>query len=46
MVKQLFKSKKAESWPLVLFLRLKAIFARVPQGSVLGPLLFWYTLMI
>ena len=34
MVKQLFKSNKAESWSMVLFLRLKIYFWRVPQGSV------------
>ena len=39
MVKQLFKSTKAESWFEVLFLRLKSIFAGVPQESSLRPLL-------
>ena len=36
MVKQLFKSKKAESWFKIMFSGLKSIFA----GEVLGPLLF------
>ena len=41
MVKQLFKSKKAESWPKVLlFIKLKSIFTEVPQGSVLRTILF------
>ena len=39
MVKQLFKPKKAESWSNVLFSGLKSIFAGVPQGFFLGPLL-------
>ena len=40
MVKQLFKSKKAESWSKVLLFVLKIYLCGGPQGSVLGPLLF------
>ena len=41
MIKQLFKSKKAESCSQVLLLRFTIFFfAGVPKGSVLEPLLF------